>query len=61
LQRAEIAMFHVKEAGRNTARFFSPAQQAAVNARAALEEQLRQGSGTINSSSTINHRLSAVS
>lgn len=54
-------MFHVKEAGRNTARFFSPAQQAAVNARAALEEQLRQGSGTINSSSTINHRLSAVS
>jgi diguanylate cyclase (GGDEF)-like protein len=43
LQRAEIAMFHAKEAGRNTARFFSPAQQSAVNARAAMEERLRQG------------------
>ncbi len=41
LQRAEIAMYQAKEAGRNTARFFAPAQQAAVNARAALEEQLR--------------------
>ncbi len=41
LQRAEIAMSQAKEAGRNTARFFAPAQQEAVNARAALEEQLR--------------------
>src|SRR5208337_2130916 len=41
LQRAEIAMFQAKEAGRNTMHFFSPALQAAVNARAALEEDLR--------------------
>ena len=43
LQRAEIAMFQAKEAGRNTARFFSPAQQAIVKARATLEENLRLG------------------
>ncbi len=43
LQRAEIAMFQAKEAGRNTARFFSPTQQAAVSARAEMEERLRQG------------------
>jgi len=42
LQRAEIAMFQAKEAGRNTIRFFAPALQAAVNARAAMEEDLRQ-------------------
>jgi diguanylate cyclase (GGDEF)-like protein len=30
LQRAEIAMFQAKEAGRNTIRFFAPALQAAV-------------------------------
>jgi diguanylate cyclase (GGDEF)-like protein/PAS domain S-box-containing protein len=42
LQRAEIAMFQAKEAGRNTIRFFAPALQAAVNARAAMEEDLRE-------------------
>jgi diguanylate cyclase (GGDEF)-like protein/PAS domain S-box-containing protein len=42
LQRAEIAMFQAKEAGRNTIRFFAPALQAAVNARAAMEADLRQ-------------------
>ena len=42
LQRAEIAMYQAKEAGRNTIRFFAPALQAAVNARAAMEEDLRQ-------------------
>jgi len=35
-------MYHAKAAGRNTVRFFAPALQAAVNARAALEEDLRQ-------------------
>ena len=42
LQQAEIAMYQAKAAGRNTMRFFAPALQAAVNARAAMEEDLRQ-------------------
>ncbi|MGA3263476.1 MAG: PAS domain S-box protein [Terracidiphilus sp.] len=42
LQRAEIAMFQAKEAGRNTMRFFAPALQAAVHARVELEQDLRQ-------------------
>lgn len=42
LQQADIAMYQAKAAGRNTARFFAPALQAAVNARAAMEEDLRQ-------------------
>ncbi len=43
LQRAELAMYQAKTAGRNAMRFFSPALQAAVNARAAMEEDLRKG------------------
>jgi diguanylate cyclase (GGDEF)-like protein/PAS domain S-box-containing protein len=42
LQQAEIALYQAKAAGRNTLRFFSPALQAAVNARATLEGDLRQ-------------------
>jgi diguanylate cyclase (GGDEF)-like protein/PAS domain S-box-containing protein len=42
LQQADIAMYQAKTAGRNTLRFFAPALQAAVNARAAMEEDLRQ-------------------
>jgi len=42
LQQADIAMYQAKAAGRNTMRFFAPALQAAVNARAALEEDIRQ-------------------
>ena len=42
LQRAEIAMFEAKKAGRNTLRFFAPALQAAVSARATMEEDLRE-------------------
>jgi diguanylate cyclase (GGDEF)-like protein len=42
LQQADIALNHAKAAGRNALRFFSPALQAAVNARAELEEDLRQ-------------------
>ncbi len=42
LQQAEIAMYQSKTAGRNTIRFFEPALQNAVNARAAMEEELRQ-------------------
>jgi len=42
LQQADIAMYQAKAAGGNTIRFFAPALQAAVNARATLEEDLRQ-------------------
>jgi diguanylate cyclase (GGDEF)-like protein/PAS domain S-box-containing protein len=42
LQQADIAMYQAKAAGRNTMRFFAPALQAAVIARAAMEEDLRQ-------------------
>ena len=42
LQQADIAMYQAKAAGRNTMRFFAPALQAAVNARVALEEDIRQ-------------------
>jgi diguanylate cyclase (GGDEF)-like protein/PAS domain S-box-containing protein len=42
LQQADIAMYQAKAAGRNTMRFFAPGLQAAVNARAAMEEDLRQ-------------------
>jgi EAL domain-containing protein (putative c-di-GMP-specific phosphodiesterase class I) len=43
LQQADIAMYQAKAAGRNGISFFAPALQAAVNARAVLEEDLRQG------------------
>ncbi len=43
LQQADIAMYQAKAAGRDTIRFFAPALQTAVNARAALEEDLRHG------------------
>jgi diguanylate cyclase (GGDEF)-like protein/PAS domain S-box-containing protein len=42
LQQTVIALHQAKAAGGNTMRFFSPALQAAVNARAALDEDLRQ-------------------
>jgi diguanylate cyclase (GGDEF)-like protein/PAS domain S-box-containing protein len=42
LQQADIAMYQAKSAGRNAMRFFAPALQAAVNARVAMEEELRQ-------------------
>ena len=41
LQRAEIAMFQAKNAGRNTLCSFAPSFQIATNARAALEGDLR--------------------
>ncbi len=41
LKQADIAMYQAKGAGRNTMRFFNPALQAAVSARAALESDLR--------------------
>ncbi|MBV8617560.1 MAG: EAL domain-containing protein [Curvibacter sp.] len=41
LQRADLAMYQAKAAGRNTLRFFDPAMQALVAERAALEADLR--------------------
>jgi diguanylate cyclase (GGDEF)-like protein/PAS domain S-box-containing protein len=43
LQQADIAMYQAKAAGRDSIRFFAPELQAAVNARALLEDELRQG------------------
>ena len=42
-KRSDVAMYQAKAAGRNTLRFFDPAMQAAVQARAALEVDVRQG------------------
>ena len=41
LQRADLAMYQSKAAGRNTLRFFDPVMQAAASARAVLEIDLR--------------------
>lgn len=41
LQQADIAMYQAKGEGRNTVQFFAPALQAAVHARAVMEEELR--------------------
>ena len=41
LQRADLAMYQAKAAGRNTLRFFDPVMQAAASARAVLEIDLR--------------------
>ncbi len=43
LQRADVAMYQAKAAGRNAVRFFDPDMQAAVAARASLEADLRLG------------------
>ncbi len=43
LQEADIAMYQAKAAGRSAIRYFAPALQAAVNARACLEDEIRQG------------------
>ena len=42
LQRADLAMYQAKAQGRNTLRFFDPAMQAVVAARAELEADLRK-------------------
>lgn len=41
LQRADLAMYQSKAAGRNTLRFFDPVMQAAASARAVMEMDLR--------------------
>jgi diguanylate cyclase (GGDEF)-like protein/PAS domain S-box-containing protein len=42
LKQADVAMYQAKDAGRNAIRFFSPAMQAAIDARIATEGALRQ-------------------
>ena len=42
LKQADIAMYQAKKAGRNTLRFFDPQMQETINARAALEVELRK-------------------
>jgi EAL domain-containing protein (putative c-di-GMP-specific phosphodiesterase class I) len=41
LQHADVAMYQAKSAGRNAIRFFDPQMQASLEARAALEADLR--------------------
>ena len=41
MKRADTAMYQAKAAGRNTLRFFDPDMQAVVNARAAMNADLR--------------------
>ncbi len=41
LGQADLAMYQAKKAGRNAMRFFDPTMQAAVTARAAIENDLR--------------------
>ncbi|MEW5787092.1 MAG: EAL domain-containing protein [Pseudomonadota bacterium] len=43
LKRADMAMYQAKAAGRNNLHFFDPAMQAAVESRASLERELRNG------------------
>lgn len=43
LKHADLALYQAKDAGRNTVRFFSPAMQAEIETRAAMEAALRQG------------------
>ena len=41
LKQADIAMYQAKKSGRNAMRFFDPQMQETINARAALENELR--------------------
>ena len=43
LRMADAAMYQAKAAGRNTARFYDPAMQAAAEARAVMEKDMRRG------------------
>jgi diguanylate cyclase (GGDEF)-like protein len=45
LKRSDMAMYEAKMAGRNTLRFFDPAMQWALEARTALETDLREALG----------------
>ncbi|MDO9226937.1 MAG: EAL domain-containing protein [Pseudomonadota bacterium] len=42
-KQADMAMYQAKDAGRNAIRFFNPAMQATIEARATMESDLRWG------------------
>jgi EAL domain-containing protein (putative c-di-GMP-specific phosphodiesterase class I) len=42
MKRADLAMYQAKAEGRNSIRFFDPDMQKAINARFAMENELRQ-------------------
>jgi diguanylate cyclase (GGDEF)-like protein/PAS domain S-box-containing protein len=42
LKQADVALYQAKDAGRNVVRFFNPAMQALIDARAAMEDALRR-------------------
>ena len=46
IKQAELAMYRAKEAGGNAARFFDPAMESALTARAALDADLRRAIAT---------------
>ena len=46
LQRADLAMYQAKAAGRDTLCFYDPSMHAQANERAALEEDMRAGMAT---------------
>ena len=43
LKQADVALYQSKDAGRNAIRFFNPAMQAEIDARALMEGDLRRG------------------
>ena len=45
IKRADVAMYQAKAAGRGTVRFFDPVMQAGLDARAALETDLKRALG----------------
>ena len=45
LKQTDLALYQVKSAGRNGMRFFDPAMQREITARAALEAELREAHG----------------
>ena len=46
IKRADVAMYQAKAAGRGTVRFFDPVMQAGLNARVALESDLKRALGS---------------
>ena len=42
LKQADVALYQAKAAGRDTIRYFNPGMQAEINARSALESELRR-------------------